>query len=60
MMNKNLNLIPYGIQKIDEKMLKKIQGGIIIAAVALGVGMMALAYQVGKDFARYTKNLENR
>ena len=59
-MDEFFNVIPYRIQKMDDIELKQIQGGSVIEVIALGLGMMALSYQVGKDFARYTKKLESR
>ena len=45
-------------QKLKKFELMQVYGGNIIGVLALGVCIMAFAYQMGKDFAKWIKKQE--
>ena len=56
-MEKVLDLKMPGVQELGRKELKEVDGG-FIGALAFGLGVMAFAYQVGKDAAKWVKSQE--
>ena len=46
-----LDLNAYGVMEMDGNQTREVNGGLILEAIAIGIAIFALGYQMGSDRA---------